>query len=92
MLLLVACVHRYEPCDPPVGERVANEGWEHVHRRALLTPDPDLDSNAAIVAADTVLEGDALDVADVVAFAEACRAHAPEDVCASGGAVPGPLL
>lgn len=61
------------------------------HSRALLTPDPDLDSAVAAVVWGFVLQGDILAVDDVVGLAEACRGNAPEDVCASGGEVPFPF-
>ena len=51
------------------------------HRRALVTEDPLLDSPIAVVAADHVLEDPTLTVERIVAFAEACRDHAPEDIC-----------
>jgi hypothetical protein len=54
------------------------------HPRALITPDPLLDSDVAVVAADVVLEGDRLEQDDVVDFVVACRAHAPEDLCRGG--------
>lgn len=51
------------------------------HKRALLTEDPLLDSNVAVVAADVVLEGDSLAKEDMLALAKACRNRAPESVC-----------
>jgi hypothetical protein len=56
------------------------------HRRTLLTRDPGLDDPVAAVAADVVLvpgplDGGVLSRDRVVAFAVACRDHAPEDVC-----------
>lgn len=51
------------------------------HRRALVTPDPKLDSDMAVVAADIVLEGGDLTVDQIVDFAVGCRDHAPEDIC-----------
>lgn len=51
------------------------------HRRVVVTEDPLLDGPMAAVAADHVLEGDALTVEQIVAFAVACRDRAPEDVC-----------
>ena len=58
------------PADPDCG-----------HRRALVTEDPDLDGPMAAVAADHVLQGDALTVEQIVEFATACRDRAPEDIC-----------
>lgn len=54
------------------------------HKRAVFTPDPGLDSAVAVVAIDHVIEGDRLDVSAVLAFVQACRNIAPEDVCADG--------
>ncbi len=51
------------------------------HRRVVLTDDPLLDGPTAAVAADHVLEGDALSVEQVVEFATACRDRAREDIC-----------
>jgi hypothetical protein len=56
------------------------------HPRALLTRDPELDDPVAVVAADVVLlpgplEGGLLTSDRIVAFATACRNHAPENVC-----------
>lgn len=51
------------------------------HRRAVVTEDPLLDGPMAAVAADLVLEGDALTVDLIVDFAAACRDRAPEDLC-----------
>ncbi len=54
------------------------------HRRALLTPDLELDDTVAVVAADWVLEGPCVDQAAILAFVTAHRAMAPEDVCTPG--------
>jgi hypothetical protein len=51
------------------------------HRRCVVTDDPLLDGPMAVVAADHVLEGDALTSEQIVAFATACRDRAPEDIC-----------
>jgi hypothetical protein len=56
------------------------------HRRALLTRDPLLDDPVAVVAAHVVLVPGPLDSGvlqrdRIIAFATACRNHAPEDVC-----------
>jgi hypothetical protein len=56
------------------------------HKRTLLTRDPLLDDPVAAVAADVVLvpgplDGGVLARDRVVAFATACRNHAPENVC-----------
>jgi hypothetical protein len=51
------------------------------HNRVLLTRDPLLNNHVAAVAADRVMAGDRLAVDDIVAFALACRNHAPENVC-----------
>lgn len=54
------------------------------HRRALLTPDPLLDREVAVVAADFVLLGDCVDQAAVREFVVARRGSGPENVCANG--------
>lgn len=51
------------------------------HRRVIVTDDPLLDGPMAAVAADHVLEGDALTIDQIVEFATACRDRAPEDIC-----------
>lgn len=51
------------------------------HKRVLLTDDPALDSHVAAVAADVVLEGETLELDELVEFITACRNRAPEDVC-----------
>lgn len=51
------------------------------HRRAVVTEDPLLDGPMAAVAANNLLEGDALTVDQIVEFAVACRDRAPEDIC-----------
>ena len=51
------------------------------HKRALVTHDPKLDSHVAAVAADIVLEGDALTVDQITGFTDACRNHGREDIC-----------
>ncbi len=56
------------------------------HRRAILTRDPELDDPVAVLAADTVLVPGAFDNGvisreRIVAFAVACRNHAPENIC-----------
>jgi hypothetical protein len=68
--------------------QLMRDAWEAIpldpdcgHRRALLTADPLLDEPLAAVAADAVLAGPALAIEQIVAFAEACRDRAPEDVC-----------
>jgi hypothetical protein len=54
------------------------------HKRAVLVPDPALDVDWAVVAADWMLEGATLDPAAVRAFALAHRNHGPEQVCDQG--------
>ena len=51
------------------------------HRRTIVTKDPLLDGPMAAVAANAVLEGGGLTVAQIVEFAVACRDRAPEDIC-----------
>jgi hypothetical protein len=52
-----------------------------LHNRALVTEDPLLEAPFAVVAADRVLFGPGPSLDEIVAFAEACRDRAPEDVC-----------
>lgn len=51
------------------------------HKRVVLTDDAELDGPLAAVAADHVLEGDALTIDQIVDFALACRDRAREDIC-----------
>ena len=61
------------PTDPACG-----------HPRALLTPDPQLPTPFAAVAANFVLQGDCVDPQAISQFTTARRNRAPEDICASG--------
>jgi Protein of unknown function (DUF3105) len=54
------------------------------HSRALLTPDPLLDTPVAVVAADVVLRGSCVSPTAINAFVTAHRGKAPENVCAGG--------
>jgi hypothetical protein len=54
------------------------------HKRALLVPDADLESQVAAVAAGTVLAGDCVDEAAILDFVAARRGQGPEDVCTDG--------
>jgi hypothetical protein len=53
-------------------------------KRAVLTPDPELDTPVAAVAADHVIKGETLDADDVLNLYQHCRCTAPEDICAEG--------
>lgn len=55
------------------------------HSRSLLLIDEPLDDVVAVVAADVVLEGNCVDRDLILAFVDAHRNQAPEDVCAPGG-------
>lgn len=62
------------------------EDEECGHRRTLVTHDPEMDDPVAAVAADVVLvpgplDGGVLQRDRIVAFAEACRNHATENIC-----------
>lgn len=65
--------YRALPVDPQCG-----------HARALLTPDPLLDTPVAVVAANVVLRGSCVSPAAINAFVTAHRGRAPENVCAGG--------
>ena len=54
------------------------------HKRALITPDPDLPWPAAVVAADFVLRADNASLQVIHQFALARRGRGPEQVCAQG--------
>ena len=56
--------------------------------RAILTPDPEMEVEVAIVAANHVLRGDCLDEAAILAFVEARRGKGPENVCLDGNYAP----
>lgn len=56
--------------------------------RALLTPDPLLDTPFAVVAAGRVLDGDCVDTEAVLAWFAEHVAQGPENVC-SHGSYPG---
>jgi uncharacterized protein DUF3105 len=52
--------------------------------RALLTPDPLLNTPVAVVAADFVLSGSCVSPNAINAFVTAHRGRAPEQICAGG--------
>ncbi len=54
------------------------------HPRAILTPDPELETQFAVVAANFVLAADCVEEAPILAFVEAHRGHGPEAVCVDG--------
>lgn len=54
------------------------------HRRALMTPDPQLPRAIAVVAADFVISADCVDSALVRDFAMGRRGLGPEQVCTDG--------
>jgi hypothetical protein len=66
-------IYRGLPNDPACG-----------HSRALLTPDPQLDSQVAVVAADFVLRGSCASTNAINQFVTAHRNHGPEQICAGG--------
>jgi hypothetical protein len=66
-------VYRALPDDPACG-----------HRRALLTADPDLAGDTAVVAADFMLQAGCTDPAAIRAFVNDRRGRGPEPVCADG--------
>jgi hypothetical protein len=61
------------PADPECGQP-----------RALLTPDPLIPRPISVVAADWLLESDAVDTQAIRDFVLAHRNHAPEDICSGG--------
>ncbi len=58
------------------------------HRRAILTPDPLLDTTVAVVAWERELTCPTVDAAAIQQFVADHRNRAPEDVCAHGSFVP----
>jgi hypothetical protein len=54
------------------------------HKRALFTPDPLMQQQTAVVAADFVLQSNCNDAAAIRAFVSAHRGRGPENVCAQG--------
>ncbi|HET8644014.1 MAG TPA: DUF3105 domain-containing protein [Vicinamibacteria bacterium] len=66
-------VYRALPDDPACG-----------HSRAVLTPDPLLDTPVAVVAADFVLSGSCVSPNSITQFVTTHRARAPENVCGGG--------
>jgi hypothetical protein len=54
------------------------------HKRALLTPDPLMQPQTAVVAAGFVLSSNCVDATAIRAFVAAHRGRGPEDVCAHG--------
>ena len=65
--------YRALPNDPACG-----------HKRALLTADPDLPTDTAVVAADFMLEAGCTDPAAIRRFVDARIGRGPEQVCANG--------
>ena len=65
--------YRALPNDPACG-----------HKRALLTADPDLPTDTAVVAANVVLKGSCVAPNAIRSFALAHRAQAPENICDNG--------
>jgi hypothetical protein len=65
--------YRALPNDPACG-----------HKRALLTADPDLPTDTAVVAADFQLEGGCTSAGAIRAFVDARIGRGPEQVCADG--------
>jgi hypothetical protein len=54
------------------------------HPRALLTPDPQIMTPIAVVAANWVLSGDCVDPQAIVSFATGHRGQGPEAICDDG--------
>ena len=65
--------YRALPNDPACG-----------HKRALMTADPDLQTDTAVVAADFQLEGNCSDAGAIRRFVDARIGRGPEQVCADG--------
>ena len=65
--------YRALPNDPACG-----------HKRALLTADPELPTDAAVVAADFMLEGGCTDAGAIRRFVDARIGRGPEQVCTNG--------
>jgi hypothetical protein len=65
--------YRALPNDPACG-----------HKRALLTADPDLPGDTAVVAADFMLQAGCTDAGAVRSFVNAHLGRGPEQVCADG--------
>jgi hypothetical protein len=57
-------------------------------RRVLATFDAELDSAVAVVAAWAVYEAESIPVDEALSFVDACRGHAPEEVCSDGSVAP----
>lgn len=65
--------YRALPNDPACG-----------HKRALLTADPELPTDTAVVAADFMLEAGCTDASAIRAFVDARIGRGPEQVCTNG--------
>lgn len=65
--------YRALPNDPACG-----------HKRALLTAEPDLPTDTAVVAADFMLEAGCLDAGGIRHFVDSRIGRGPEQVCANG--------
>jgi hypothetical protein len=65
--------YRALPNDPACG-----------HKRALMTADPELPTDTAVVAADFELEGNCADAGAIRRFVDARIGRGPEAVCADG--------
>ena len=65
--------YRALPNDPACG-----------HKRALMTADPELPTDTAVVAADFMLEAGCLDAGAIRRFVDARIGRGPEQVCTNG--------
>lgn len=66
-------MYRALPNDPACG-----------HTRAVLTPDPLITTDVAVVAANVVLSGSCVGSNAILQFVSAHRNHAPEQLCDNG--------
>lgn len=86
-----AIVLLYHPDAPAAVVAGLNAAWDAIpddapcdHKRVVMTPDPLLDQDFAVVAQGTVLNCDRPDVARILAFVATYRNHAREQICDQG--------
>lgn len=86
-----AIVFLYRPGAPPAAVAALRDAYRALpndpacgHKRALLTADPDLPTDTAVVAADVRLQAGCTDAAAIRRFVDSRRGRGPEQVCTDG--------
>lgn len=86
-----AVVFLYRPSAPAAAITALRDAYRALpndpacgHKRALLTADPDLPTDTAVVAADFQLEGGCTNAGAIRSFVEARIGRGPEQACTDG--------